>query len=68
VAGLLEELSVWDVDLGDDDLLPVPAADVGQVRYRLVLSPPAAPESPAGEVQFFIGDRLLSERSARQIQ
>ncbi|MCC7022010.1 MAG: D-alanyl-D-alanine carboxypeptidase [Thermomicrobiales bacterium] len=66
VAGLLEELSVWNVDLGDDDLLPVPADTISEMRYRLVLSPPAAPDSPAGEVQFFVGDRLLSQRAALQ--
>jgi D-alanyl-D-alanine carboxypeptidase len=66
VSGLLEELSVWEVDLGSDDLLPVPASSAGDVRYRLVLAPPSTPENPAGQVQFYVGDQLLSERVAVQ--
>ena len=66
VAGLAEELSVWEVDLATSDLLPVPASSAGEVRYRLVLAPPSAPESPAGEVQFYVGEQLLSERAALQ--
>src|SRR5215212_5865816 len=66
VAGLSDELSVWEVHLSTGDLLPVPASSAGEVRYRLVLAPPAAPESPAGQVQFFVGEQLLSERSALQ--
>ena len=66
VSGLAEELSVWEVDLATSDLLPVPASSAGDVRYRLVLAPPSAPESPAGEVQFYVGEQLLSERAALQ--
>ena len=66
VAGLAEELSVWEVDLATGDLLPVPASSAGDIRYRLILAPPAAPESPAGQVQFFVGEQLLSERAALQ--
>jgi D-alanyl-D-alanine carboxypeptidase len=66
VSGLAEELSVWEVDLATSDLLPVPAGSAGEVRYRLVLAPPAAPESPAGQVQFFVGEQLLSQRAALQ--
>jgi D-alanyl-D-alanine carboxypeptidase len=66
VAGLVEELSVWEVDLANDALLPVPASSQGDVRYRLVLAPPSAPENPAGEVQFYVGEQLLSERAALQ--
>jgi len=66
VSGLAEELSVWDVDLATDDLLPVPASNADDVRYRLVLAPPSAPQSPAGQVQFYVGDQLLSERAALQ--
>jgi serine-type D-Ala-D-Ala carboxypeptidase (penicillin-binding protein 5/6) len=66
VSGLVEELSVWEVDLAGDDLLPVPASNADDVRYRLVLAPPSAPENPAGQVQFFVGEQLLSERSALQ--
>ena len=66
VTGLVDELSVWEVGLAGDTLLPVPANSAGDVRYRLVLDPPTAPQSPAGEVQFFVGDQLLSERAALQ--
>jgi serine-type D-Ala-D-Ala carboxypeptidase (penicillin-binding protein 5/6) len=66
ISGLMEELSVWDVDLGSEGLLPVPAADVEDVRYRLVLAPPTDPQSPAGRIQFYIGTRLLSELPALQ--
>jgi D-alanyl-D-alanine carboxypeptidase len=66
VSGLLEELGVWDVGFADHSLLPVPAATASEIRYRLVLHPPAAPQDQAGEVQFFIGDRLLSARPALQ--
>jgi D-alanyl-D-alanine carboxypeptidase (penicillin-binding protein 5/6) len=66
VSGLVEELSVWEVDLATGDLLPVPAGSMDEVRYRLVLGPPSDPESPAGEVQFYVGEQLLSERAALQ--
>ena len=66
VSGLAEELSVWEVDLATSDLLPVPTSSADDVRYRLVLAPPTAPESPVGEVQFYVGEQLLSERAALQ--
>jgi serine-type D-Ala-D-Ala carboxypeptidase (penicillin-binding protein 5/6) len=66
VSGLAEELTVWEVDLATDDLLPVPASSADEVRYRLVLGPPSDPESPAGQVQFYVGEQLLSERAALQ--
>jgi hypothetical protein len=66
ISGLTEELSIWEVDLANGDLLPVPASSGDEVRYRLVLGPPSAPEGPAGEVQFYVGEQLLSERVALQ--
>jgi D-alanyl-D-alanine carboxypeptidase (penicillin-binding protein 5/6) len=66
LSGLSDELRVWDVTLGANDLLPVPAAQVAQVRYRLVLGPPSKPQLPAGEVQIYVGDVLLSELPALQ--
>jgi len=66
VSGLIEELSVWQVDLAAGELLPVPATRAEEVRYRLVLEPPGSPEDPAGHVQFYVGEQLLSERAARQ--
>lgn len=65
-AGLQEELSVWQVNLPDGVLLPVPAGEASRLRYRLVLQPPTAAQEPAGEVQFFVDDRLLSEQTAIQ--
>lgn len=64
VAGLVDELSVWDAVVASDALLPVPRASATEVRYRLVLGPPASPEHLVGEVQFFVGERLLSSRPA----
>ena len=66
VAGLQEELRVWQVALADGVLLPAPASAAARLRYRLVLQPPATAEEPAGVVQFFIDDRLLSEQTAFQ--
>jgi hypothetical protein len=66
VSGLVEELSVWEVDLGTDDLVPVPAANAEEVRYRLVLEPPSEPPNPAGYIQFYVGTRLLTELPAMQ--
>lgn len=66
VAGLLDELLVWDVRMDDPALLPVPATMAGQVRYRLVLDPPVDSNEAVGEVQFFVGERLLSMRPALQ--
>lgn len=66
VEGLQEELSVWQVQLEDGVLLPVPAGEAERLRYRLVLQPPAAALEPAGAVQFFVEDRLLSEQAAIQ--
>jgi D-alanyl-D-alanine carboxypeptidase (penicillin-binding protein 5/6) len=66
VSGLAEELTVWEVDLATGELLPVPANRASQVRYRLVLAPPSSPETPAGQVQFYVGEQLLSERAALQ--
>jgi D-alanyl-D-alanine carboxypeptidase len=66
VAGLPEELSVWQVNLPVGVLLPVPAGEAARLRYRLVLQAPTTPEEPAGEVQFFVDDRLLSAQTALQ--
>ncbi|MFN8594380.1 MAG: serine hydrolase [Thermomicrobiales bacterium] len=66
-AGLPVELSVWNVALESEALQPVPVADLSSIRYRLVLGSPAAPDAPAGDVLFLIGDKLLSERTAVQV-
>ena len=66
VAGLSDELAVWEVALADNSLLPVPTGGAAELRYRLVLQPPAAPRDPVGNVEFFVGERLLSARPALQ--
>jgi D-alanyl-D-alanine carboxypeptidase (penicillin-binding protein 5/6) len=66
IDGLLEELTIWDADVADDALLPVPSASADEIRFRLILDPPVAPADPVGEIQFFVGDQLLSERLAIQ--
>jgi D-alanyl-D-alanine carboxypeptidase len=66
ISGLLEELTIWDAGLDDDALLPVPSASADDIRYRLILEPPVEPADPVGKIQFFVGDRLLSERPAIQ--
>jgi D-alanyl-D-alanine carboxypeptidase (penicillin-binding protein 5/6) len=68
VSGLLEELSVWEVALPSESMLPVPAEATADVRYRLVLAPPAEPKRPAGQIQFYVGARLLSELPAVQAE
>ena len=67
IAGLLDELRVWDVSFANAALLPVPIDRASEVRYRLILEPPAAPQEIAGEVQFFVDDTLLSARPAYQV-
>jgi D-alanyl-D-alanine carboxypeptidase (penicillin-binding protein 5/6) len=66
VAGLLDELLVWDASLAPNTLLPVPAESSGSLRYRLVLEPPTEPQASAGMVQFYIGETLLTEQPALQ--
>jgi D-alanyl-D-alanine carboxypeptidase (penicillin-binding protein 5/6) len=67
IAGLEDELQVWDVSLEESVLLPVPASRAEDIRYRLVLDQPGSQEQPAGEVHFFVDDELLSERFAIQM-
>jgi D-alanyl-D-alanine carboxypeptidase len=67
VAGLTEEMRVWQVNLAAGMLLPVPAGETARLRYRLVLQPPARAREPAGSVQFFVDDRLLSQQTAFQM-
>ncbi len=67
IAGLLDELRVWDVSFVGASLLPVPIDQAAEVRYRLILAPPTAPQEVAGEVQFLIDETLLSERPAFQV-
>ena len=63
---LVEEMGVWDVQLGAEALQPVPASAASELRYRLVLAPPTEPQAPAGEVLLFVRDQILAERPAVQ--
>lgn len=65
VEGLADELAAWDVDLVDA-LVPVPASEASNVRYRLFLDPPSEPGEVVGEVQFYIDDTLLAAQDAVQ--
>jgi len=68
IAGLTDELAVWDVAFTTGDLLPVPAASASQIHYRVILSPPGNPQSEVGEVEFYVGDRLLSGLPTFQLE
>jgi D-alanyl-D-alanine carboxypeptidase (penicillin-binding protein 5/6) len=58
LAGLTEELAVWDVALPEQIQVPVPVQDTSQLRYRLRLAPPDSADG-AGELQVYVGDALL---------
>jgi hypothetical protein len=59
---------VWNVGLVGGSLIPVPAANATQIRYRVVLNPPADSQSSVGEVKFYVGARFLSELPAIQLE
>jgi D-alanyl-D-alanine carboxypeptidase (penicillin-binding protein 5/6) len=59
LAGLAEELAVWDVALPEQIQVPVAVQDTSQLRYRLRLAPPDSADGSAGELQVFVGDALL---------
>jgi D-alanyl-D-alanine carboxypeptidase len=67
IAGLSDELAVWDVGLTSGDLLPIPASSASQIQYRVVLSPPGNAQSEVGQVEFYVGDRYLSGLPAFQL-
>ncbi|MCA9878395.1 MAG: D-alanyl-D-alanine carboxypeptidase [Thermomicrobiales bacterium] len=62
LAGLAEELAVWDVALPEQVAVPVPAGDAPQVRYRLRLAPPDAEDGVGGELQVYVDDALVLSR------
>lgn len=64
--GLAEELGVWNVALRQDVLLPIPVGGADKLRYRLNLDPPAEVSASTGEVQFFLGNVLLTEQPTVQ--
>lgn len=59
LAGLNDELAVWDVALPEQIQVPVAVQDASRLRYRLRLSPPDSPDGGPGELQVFVGDALL---------
>jgi D-alanyl-D-alanine carboxypeptidase (penicillin-binding protein 5/6) len=63
LAGLTEELAVWDVALPEQIQVPVAIADTSQLRYRLRLAPPDSADGSAGELQVYVGDALLLSRA-----
>lgn len=66
VAGLIDELDVWDSAIPAGPSLVIPAARAADLRYRLQLGPPTAPNEQVGKVLFFVGSDLLSERPVLQ--
>ncbi len=64
--GLTQELAVWNVRLGDDHAIVLPAANAESLRYLLQLGPPAQPEEPVGALLFFSGDQVVAERQVLQ--
>ncbi len=64
--GLTQELAVWDVRLGDDSAIVLPAANAASLRYLLQLGPPAQPDSPVGSLLIFSGDQVVGEKQVVQ--
>jgi D-alanyl-D-alanine carboxypeptidase len=64
--GLTQELAVWDVRLGDDSAVVLPAADSSSLRYLLQLGPPAQPDAPVGSLLIFSGNQVVAEKSVVQ--
>lgn len=66
IAGLAEELAVWQATLPPGPAVVVPAARSDEVRYRVQLGPPGEANAEVGKVLFFAGSDLLSERPVFQ--
>ncbi len=64
--GLAQELSVWNVRLGDEHAIVLPAANTGSLRYLLQLGPPAQTDAPVGTLLIFNGDQVVAERPVLQ--
>lgn len=60
--GLTEELAAWQAALKGGASVVFPAARRGELRYRLVLGPPAEPDAEIGKVVFLVGNDPLSEQ------
>lgn len=66
LAGLSDELAVWETTLPTGPALVVPSGRADELRYRLQLGPAAKPDQPVGQVLFFVGSDFLSERPVLQ--
>jgi len=64
--GLMQELAVWDVRLGDDSAVVLPAANSSALRYLLQLGPPVQPDTPVGSLLIFSGDQMVAEKPVVQ--
>jgi D-alanyl-D-alanine carboxypeptidase len=64
--GLTQELAVWDVRLGDDHAIVLPAESAGSLRYLLQLGPPAQPDAQVGTLLIFSGNQIVAERPVLQ--
>lgn len=64
--GLTQELAVWDVRLGDDNAIVLPAANSDALRYLLQLGPPAQPDAPVGSLLIFSGEDVVAEKPVVQ--
>lgn len=64
--GLAEELAVWRATVDPLITQPVPTADLGGLRYRLVLGPEADPGAEVGRIMLFAGPEVIGERSVFQ--
>ncbi len=65
--GLTQELTVWNVRLGDDHAIVLPSASAQSLRYLLQLGPPAEPNTPVGNLLIFDGDRIVAEKQVVQV-
>ena len=66
VPGLADEMAAWQIGLEPGRLVPLPVAQTGDVRYRLVLGPPGEPNAEVGKVVFFVGADRLAEQPVYQ--
>ncbi len=65
--GLAEELAAWNATVPPGPTFPVPAADLTELRYRLVLGPEGSPGTEIGRVRFYSGSTELGEQPVVQL-
>ncbi|MGH2559156.1 MAG: D-alanyl-D-alanine carboxypeptidase family protein [Thermomicrobiales bacterium] len=65
VPGLQDELSAWQVELGEPTAIVLPA-NGGEIAYQLQLGPPSEPNSQVGRVLFFVGSEQVAEQPVFQ--